>query len=130
VIESSDNGLIMAGNTQPIPSGTSPFDVVLVKTDSAGVMLWAKTYASGVVSDSLDSAIEHSTDNGIVIAGATETASVDNFMLMKTDSAGVEQWTKTYGGGSNDDRAFCVIEHSIDNGFVLAGETYSFVLVV
>jgi hypothetical protein len=48
-----------------------------------------------------------------------------DFMLVKTDSVGVELWTKTYGGSSNDYGLF-VIEHSIDTGFVLAGQTDSF----
>jgi hypothetical protein len=44
---------------------------------------------------------------------------------VKTDSVGVVQWTKTYGGSSGD-TASCVIEHSIDNNLVFAGKTESF----
>jgi hypothetical protein len=73
--------------------------------------------------------IEHSIDQGLVIAGNWQPAgsfgagSYD-IILVKTDSVGTELWSKTYGG-SGDDIAYCVIEHSIDQGLVLAGETTS-----
>jgi hypothetical protein len=75
--------------------------------------------------DRIDSMIEHSIDNGIVMAGFTDLgAGSASFLLIKTDSVGTEMWTKTYSA-SVYDTAYCVIEHSIDNGFVLAGRTSS-----
>jgi hypothetical protein len=46
-------------------------------------------------------------------------------MLVKTDSVGIELWTKTYGG-SGYEEAWSVIEHSINNELVFAGRTLSF----
>jgi hypothetical protein len=66
--------------------------------------------------------IEHSIDQGLVIAGKTNSVGAGSwdFMLVKTNPVGVELWTKTYGG-SGQDRADSVMEHSIDQGFLLAG---------
>jgi hypothetical protein len=49
--------------------------------------------------------IEHSIDNGIVIAGHTNGFGVmaGDMLLIKTDDVGVEQWTYTYGGSSGND---------------------------
>jgi hypothetical protein len=47
--------------------------------------------------------IQHSIDQGFLISGT---------WLLKTDSAGVEQWASTPSGG-------CIIEHSIDQGFAI-----------
>jgi hypothetical protein len=48
--------------------------------------------------------IEHTIDDGLVLAGETSSSGAGNsdFMLVKTNSAGVEQWTKTYGGNLID----------------------------
>ena len=44
--------------------------------------------------------------------------------LIKTDSSGNELWNKTYGG-LNDDGAFSIVQ-TLDGGYALAGNTYSF----
>jgi hypothetical protein len=72
VIEHSiDTGLVIAGQTLSFwaerPSGYND-DMFLVKTDSVGVALWAKTYG-GTSTDVAQCVIEHSIDNGFVVAG-------------------------------------------------------------
>lgn len=124
---SIDDGLVLAGRTTSW--GVTSVDMMLVKTDSDGVEQWTKTYGHATGDEIADSVIEHSIDNGLVLAGWTTSAGLgaggDECLLVKTDSAGVEQWTKTYGG-SNDERALSVIEHSVDTGLVLCGRTNSF----
>ena len=44
--------------------------------------------------------------------------------LVKTDSSGNELWNRTYGG-PNDDGAFSIVQ-TLDGGYALAGNTYSF----
>ena len=131
VIEHSiDNGLVVAGfYIPPSPDqdlNPSPGSIALTKTDSLGIRLWSKTYG-GTLNDFAQSVIEHSIDNGLVVAVQTRSfgAGDFDFMLVKTNSVGAEQWTKTYGG-TNDDYASSVIEHSIDKGLVVAGRTRSF----
>jgi hypothetical protein len=120
IVHSIDNGFVMTGYSDAFSNGTGT-DILVVKTDTLGVVMWTKTYG-GSQYDSSGSMIEHSIDNGLVIAGNTGSFGVGNWdiMLFKTDSVGVEQWTKTYGG-SGYDYAFSVIEHSNDTGLVIAG---------
>jgi hypothetical protein len=97
-----------------------------VKTNSLGVELWTKTYGS-TGDEYAFTVIEHSIDFGFAMTGYTTSfgAGSLDFILVKTDSVGVEMWTKTYGGTSFD-IARSMIEHSIDNGFVIAGRTASY----
>jgi hypothetical protein len=123
VIEHSiDNGLVIAGRTTSFGAGS--FSMMLVKTDSVGIEVWTKTYG-GPGSDTANSVIEHSIDTGFVLAGKTSSFSAGSQVLVKTNSVGVVQWTKTYGG-SGTDEAYCVIEHSLDQGLLLAGRTTSY----
>jgi Secretion system C-terminal sorting domain len=65
-------------------------------------------------------------DNGYAVAGATSSTgngSTDAYLL-KTDSLGIFQWQKTYGG-INIDQAYS-IQETKDTGFVIAGFTNSF----
>jgi hypothetical protein len=115
---SIDQGLLLAGSTYSFGAGGQ--DIMLVKTNSMGVVQWTKTYG-GSADDSSMSVIEHSIDQGLVLAGKTTTFGANgDVLLVKTDSMGVEQWTKTYGGSSYEDGK-SVIEHSIDNGLLIGG---------
>jgi hypothetical protein len=121
---SIDQGFLLAGLTNTYGAGS--YDMMLVKTDSMGIELWTKTYG-GSGNEYVESLIEHSIDQGLLLAGRTASYGAGSYdmMLVKTNSVGIELWTKTYGG-TGSDGAFSLIEHSIDTGFVLAGRTTSF----
>jgi hypothetical protein len=119
----ADNGMALLVYQTAVGAGGPDF--MLIKTDSVGVEQWTKTYG-GSANDGPHSVIEHSTDYGFMLAGWTQSSGVglSDLMLVKTNSMGVELWTKTYGGASSE-HAMCVIEHS-DQGFVLAGYTVTY----
>jgi hypothetical protein len=126
---SIDTGLAFAGNSyaSAFVNGGSSSDMMLVKTDSVGALLWSRTYGGTLVDDA-QSVIEHSTDNGFILFGRSTSFGIGIYhdtMLVKTNSVGGEIWTKTYGG-SNYEYGYSVIEHSIDNGLVLLGVTHSY----
>ena len=89
IIQSSDGGYIVAGYTRSFGSGG---DIFVVKLDSSGNVVWAKTIGSGRW-DSASSIIQ-SSDGGYVIAGGTEilvyysggSSYYSEFYIVKTDS--------------------------------------------
>jgi hypothetical protein len=135
VIQTADGGYAIAGYTDSYDvRGYGHFeDFWLIKTDSSGDNQWSKNWGNDnddnvylIVNDRAYSVVQTS-DGGYAIAGYTE--SIDNadfnadFYLVKTDSLGNEQWSKTYGG-ENDDRAYSVVQTS-DGGYAIAGYTKS-----
>jgi predicted secreted protein len=65
-------------------------------------------------------------DDGYVLAGSTNSSGsgrIDDW-LVKTDSSGVMEWNRTYGGLFND-MAYSLVATS-DGGYALAGSTTSF----
>ncbi len=118
MVKTSDDGYALAGETNSFGAGNN--EGWLVKTDSAGTMLWNQTYG-GEGSGNIASVVQTS-DGGYVLAGGTNSGG-KHVWLGKTDSAGVMQWNKTYGG-TGSDAAFSVVQTS--NGYVLAGTTTSF----
>jgi hypothetical protein len=122
VVQTSDGGYALAGYTDS--SGQGGFDVYLVKTDSAGNQNWTQTY--GGSGDDFAYSVVQTSDGGYALAGYTDSfgAGYYDFYLVKTNSAGNEQWYKTYGG-PGDDEARSLIQTS-DGGYALAGFTDSF----
>jgi hypothetical protein len=121
VIQTSDGGYALAGNTYSYGAGGSDF--WLVKTDSVGNVQWNRTYG-GELGEGAYSVVQTS-DGGYALAGVTNSfgAGYQDFWLVRTDSNGNMRWNKTIGGPDYD-TAYCMIQAS-DGGFVLAGYTFS-----
>ena len=91
---------------------------------SRGHPIWNMTY--GGEGNDWANSIVSSGDGGYVAAGATDsygTGKSDAF-LMKVDSAGELQWSKTYGG-QEEEEAYHVIKASA-GGYLLAGVSTSY----
>jgi len=118
MIQTNDGGYALAGETwsRYVGGGNS----WLVKTDSAGNMIWNKTYEGMNVVSSL----VQTNDGGYALAGPKGTWPDMDFCLVKTDSDGNMQWNKTYGGTGSD--AVSSLIQTSDGGYALAGDTNSF----
>jgi len=70
--------------------------------------------------------VQLTADGGYIIAGSTTSygAGGGDVYLIKTNAAGDTQWTRAYGG-SDYDAAYSV-QQTLDSGYIIAGETWSF----
>ncbi|MEE9442184.1 MAG: T9SS type A sorting domain-containing protein [candidate division Zixibacteria bacterium] len=116
--ECGDNGLIICGTTSSYGSNT---DIYLIKTNSSGDSLWAKTY--GGSAGETGASIRETSDNGFAIVGNTGSYGVGycSIYLVRTDSLGDTLWTSSYG----NDRADLgnTIEITNDKGYIIGGAT-------
>jgi len=86
---------------------------------------WSKTY--GGPYEDLASSLVQTNDGGYALAGRTYSSPSAGYMdawLVKVDSAGNPQWTRSYGG-SQDDAAYSLVQ-TTDGGYAMAGYTGSF----
>jgi hypothetical protein len=123
IIQSSDGGYAVAGYTESFGAGDADFYVV--KLDSSGNVIWTKTIGGSNYEDFAWSIIQ-SSDGGYAVVGETYSFGVggSDFYVVKLDSSGNVQWTKTIGGSSWDD-SYSIIQSS-DGGYAVAGDTLSF----
>lgn len=122
VIQTSDGGFVIAGRTVSFGAGYADF--WLVKTNALGVPQWNKTYG-GPSNDVVLAGIQTS-DGGFALVGYTQSygAGERDFWLVKTDTQGNLQWSRTYGG-PKDEMAYSIVQ-TANGGFALAGSTKSY----
>jgi hypothetical protein len=117
-----DGGYIIVGQTQTAPSRN--YDILLLKTDQYGDTTWTKMF--GGTQNDIGYSVEQTLDSGYVIIGSTLSfgAGSNDIYLIKTDANGDTSWTRTYGGSEND--VGCSVKQTSDNGYIIAGYTFSF----
>ncbi|HEU4716280.1 MAG TPA: T9SS type A sorting domain-containing protein [Bacteroidia bacterium] len=113
-----DGGFILAGSSWG--NGAGGKDVMLVRTDSLGNLLWSKQY--GGSGDETALYIIRLSDGGFAVCGESFSDDVNgDAFLFRTDSLGNLSWWKNYGA-ANYDIAYSVVELH-DGNLAISGLT-------
>ena len=107
-----EGGYVFSGNTKFSHGGIS--DILLLKTDEGGNLLWDKTYGKRERFETVWSMIQ-TTEKNFILAGMLEDSKMG---LIKADENGNEIWTKVYGEGWASS-----IEQTEDEGFIVTGSS-------
>jgi len=125
-IQTSDHGYLVAGrNYNWIAGDTFINHAYLLKLDSIGDIQWSKKFESPYNDDGIE-AVE--TSDGYAMLGISTGFSGNNLVgfnmfIVKTDTNGVVEWNKYYGGNVNSaDMAKSFIKAN-DGGFIACGES-------
>lgn len=115
--QTTDGGYVLAGNISVGATGQK--DVNIVKLDSVGTVIWTKII--GGVNDEYANEIQQTFDGGYIIGGTTNSFGAGNkdALLIKLDSVGILQWTKTYGTVVLEEGN--TVQQTVDGGYILAG---------
>jgi len=124
--QTNDGGYIAGGRSR---SGNEYY---AVKLNSAGNILWEKTY--GGTGRDICYAIKQTNDGGYIMAGVGSSNTGDmtgsgfhgatDCWIVKLDTSGIIQWQKAYGG--NDYEYAYDIEQTTDGGYIVVGTTDSY----
>jgi hypothetical protein len=103
---------------------SSPYCCQLLKFDSNGNSLWSKSFVINYYDNG--NSIALTPDNGFIICGDSYNQGFSNSdcFLIKTDSIGTLQWSKTYGGP--DLETANSVSPTSDGGYIFAGTANSF----
>jgi hypothetical protein len=136
--QTTDGGYILGGFSSSGISGDKSqpvwgisYDYWIIKTNASGIKQWDKDFG-GTGDDYLNS-IQQTMDGGYILGGSSTSdiggdKSQDNhdslgvsydYWILKTDSLGVKQWEKSYGGNHYD--FFSNVIQTTDGGYIIAG---------
>jgi hypothetical protein len=135
--QTADGGYILGGysssniSADKTENGLGVYDYWIVKTDSAGNILWQNTIG-GSETDQLQS-IKQTSDGGFILGGSSDSnISGDktenclggtDYWMVKTDAMGTIQWQNTIGGSGYE--YLFSIEQTTDGGYILGGYSSS-----
>jgi hypothetical protein len=131
--QTTDGGYIIGGGTvgcgePPSCGGLSSLQCGIVqKLDSAGNLMWSKTYLIGPDGTGINS-IKQTSDGGYVAAGGVYAPGPTSSaaLVLKLDNSGNVQWQRTIGPSGSDTAVFNAIQLTSDGGYAATGSYYNF----
>lgn len=87
-------------------TGNGTTDILVVKKNSSGVTLWSKQYNGAANFHDFAAGLVVNTSGDVYITGAVTNNTVNfspDLIAIKYNSAGTQQWIKTYDGGYGGD---------------------------
>jgi hypothetical protein len=116
----ADGGYILAGSIDTVLNSKTISKIFIVKTNGSGDTTWTKTIG-GTENDEAYF-VQLNGSIGYLVAGYTESygAGGKDAILISLDLDGKVNWSRTYGGASDDD-AKCV--QLTTDGFIFIGST-------
>ena len=123
VIQTKDNGYLIAGKTTSYISKGFGWDIIVIKTDSLGNSLWSRFLPASETE--VGSSIIEETD-GYLIAGTKKCYGIcdSNVYITKLDLKGDTLWYRIFAGKS-DDTANSIIK-DVSGGYLITGSTLSY----
>lgn len=118
ITQTTDGGYVLAGAVRDASPGTLT-DIFLVKFNSIGDTVW--TQRIGASGTEAAASIQQTSDGGFIIGGKTNSFGAGDYdmVLVKTDSSGNVQWSKTYGTANGDN--FFSVRQNTDGGYIISG---------
>ncbi len=116
VRETSDGGYILCGSW----NGPSNDSLVLIKTDQSGVIEWNSRF-SGVMDRQVGQSVIETSDGGFAACGFTSAFPNEDVFIVKTNSLGVLEWKKEFGGPLR--YVARTIQQTDDDGYFVFGST-------
>jgi hypothetical protein len=111
-----NGNFILSGITKSFVSAPSDSaNIYLVEIDSKGSVIRSSSIGTGHYDISYS--VKETADNGLVIAGATDSSGFSNAYLVKLDSQRSTVWAKVFRGSANDSRAAKGVVQTSDGGF-------------
>lgn len=126
VFPGANNTIFSVGSTESFGKGGS--DIYLMKTDSAGNLLWAKSYGSA--KDDYGTCMDKTKDGNYVLVGYTSgfttyNGAFNDICMIKINEEGEVLWSKTYGLDRSDFATS--VQCTSDGGFIIVGEAINFI---
>lgn len=123
VQQTIDGGYIISGHTNSF--GYDNGETLLIKTDNLGNIIWSKTFGGSEVDYS--HYVIQNPSGGYTFTGQTNSFGEGKFdaFIVETNSLGTPVWAMSYGG-LEDDFSNAIVHIPSQEGYIIAGNTWSY----
>ena len=123
----ASNNIYVVGATM---TGSGGYDILVAKYNPQGVQLWINQYNGTGNANDLGTGVTIDASGNVYITGTTCTTALPtsaDLIIIKYNSAGVQQWLQTYNGtGSNYDSGADIFQMTGTNvGIYITGSSYN-----
>lgn len=109
-LDASNNVYVTGRSDSDTSNLISNDDIVTIKYNTNGVQLWAVRYnGTGNLIDT-GRVIKVSSTGNVYVGGRTSNASNYDYVVLKYNSSGVQQWINLYNGTGNDEGFFMELD--------------------
>ncbi len=121
VHQEADTGYVILANVSSI-SGNN--NIYLFKINKHGGYVWDRLYQDSSLYWA--QSLKKTPDKGFLITGYTDKITNNGYdiVVLKTDSMGIKQWERYYGGSDWDFGMDAAVTH--DGNYLVCGSTYSY----
>lgn len=121
ILPMADGGVLVGGRT--FSSGAGFSDVLLVRTDAAGAIVWNRTLGGAGAEDR--TSLVSTAGGGYLLSATTGSFGTGNDLwLVATDGTGNPTWSRAFGGTSIESAYALAL--ATDGGIAIAGTSNSF----
>lgn len=119
----NQGNVYLTGKSDSDPSINSNVDFLTVKWNTNGVLQWAQRYNGTGNGTDLANKIVVAPSGNSYVAGKTFNGSNSDYLLIKYNTAGVQQWIYTYDGSGQDEINALVLDNAENCYFTGFSET-------
>ncbi len=106
--------------TGAVLNTTTGFDIRTIKLDTALNVIWSSTYAGSL--DDMGNALVVDANNNVIVTGYTNTTTQGrNYVTIKYNSAGTQQWAAVFNGSANSNDSATAIAVRDTNKIYVTG---------
>ena len=113
IVLDSEGNIYVAGTSDGDAGSKTDLDIVLLKYNPKGILIWNKRFAGKAAGDESVSGLKCLSGNRIVLSGNTFNGTDDDILILQYNDAGLLQWENYHNGNIGNDRSASL---TIDNG--------------
>lgn len=110
--------IYITGRSDSEPSILSNDDIVTIQYSSSGLQNWVARYNGTGNGVDQPKVLRIASDGSVYVAGKTFNGTDLDMVLIKYNTAGIQQWTKKYNSGSGDDECLSMTIDENDDIFL------------
>lgn len=124
IYTTKDGGFIVIGETINFLNHEKNSDILVIRGDKDGKVLWAKVYGGNNTDYAYS--VQETKDGGFIIGGETNSYGSGewDFYLLKLKQDGSVDWSRTYGESKTDYGRYAI--EAPDGGFLMGGNTFNY----